>query len=50
MDKRIISNILCTSVMTKKIPAACLDIIELAVHWAVERLYGVEGYGPFNEF
>lgn len=36
--------------MTKKIPAACLDIIELAVHWAVERLYGVEGYGPFNEF
>lgn len=28
----------------------CLNIIELAVHWAVERLYGVEGYGPFNEF
>jgi len=28
----------------------CLRIIELAVHWAVERLYGVEGYGPFNEF
>jgi len=25
-------------------------VIELAVHWAVERLYGVEGYGPFNEF
>ncbi len=28
----------------------CLSAIELAVHWAVERLYGVEGYGPFNEF
>lgn len=28
----------------------CLTVIELAVHWAVERLYGVEGYGPFNEF
>jgi len=28
----------------------CLNIIELAVHWAVERLYGVEGHGPFNEF
>ena len=26
----------------------CLNIIEL--HWALERLYGVEGYGPFNEF
>ncbi|MDP3048258.1 MAG: N-6 DNA methylase [Thermodesulfovibrionales bacterium] len=31
-------------------PDDCLNIIELAVHWAVERLYGVEGYGPFNEF
>jgi len=50
MDKRIISNILCTLVMAKKIPADCLDIIEFAVHWAVERLYVVEGYGPFNEF
>jgi hypothetical protein len=28
----------------------CLNIIELAVHWAVERLYGVEGHAPFNEF
>ncbi len=27
-----------------------LNIIELAVHWAVEGLYGVEGYGPFSEF
>ncbi|MBI3935296.1 MAG: hypothetical protein HY316_11460 [Acidobacteria bacterium] len=28
----------------------CLAIIELAVNWAVERLYGVEGLGPFHEF
>lgn len=28
----------------------CLNIIELAVHWAVEKLYGVEGHGPFSEF
>jgi hypothetical protein len=28
----------------------CLAAIELAVNWAVERLYGVEGLGPFNEF
>jgi hypothetical protein len=28
----------------------CLAIIELAVNWAVERLYGVEGFGPFDEF
>ncbi len=28
----------------------CLTAIELAVHWAVERLYGTEGFGPFNEF
>jgi hypothetical protein len=28
----------------------CLNIIELAVHWTVEKLYGVEGHGPFNEF
>jgi hypothetical protein len=28
----------------------CLAIIELAINWAVERLYGVEGLGPFNEF
>ena len=31
-------------------PDECLNIIELAVQWAVERLYGVEGRGPFNEF
>lgn len=28
----------------------CVNIIELAVHWAAERLYRVEGCGPFNEF
>jgi hypothetical protein len=28
----------------------CLAAIELAVNWAVERLYGVEGLGPFTEF
>jgi hypothetical protein len=29
---------------------ACLGIIERAVNWEVERLYGVEGLGPFDEF
>ena len=28
----------------------CLDAIELAVQWEVEKLYGVEGMGPFDEF
>lgn len=28
----------------------CLVLIELAVSWAVERLYGVAGLGPFDEF
>jgi hypothetical protein len=28
----------------------CLAIVELAINWAVERLYGAEGLGPFNEF
>jgi hypothetical protein len=28
----------------------CLAVVELAINWAVERLYGVEGLGPFNEF
>ncbi|MBI3097643.1 MAG: N-6 DNA methylase [Planctomycetes bacterium] len=31
-------------------PGTCLEAIELAVNWAVERLYGVEGMGPFDEF
>jgi len=28
----------------------CLTGIELAVQWEVEKLYGVEGLGPFEEF
>jgi len=28
----------------------CLAGIELAVNWTVEKLYGVEGLGPFDEF
>ena len=28
----------------------CLDMIELAINWQTEKLYGVEGLGPFNEF
>jgi hypothetical protein len=28
----------------------CLNIIELAVNWEAEKLYGVEGLGPFDEF
>lgn len=31
-------------------PSACLAVIELAVNWEVEKLYGVEGQGPFDEF
>jgi len=30
--------------------ADCLAIIELAVNWEAEKLYGVEGMGPFDEF
>ena len=30
--------------------ADCLAIIELAVNWEVEKLYDVEGLGPFDEF
>lgn len=29
---------------------ACLEVIERTVNWEAEKLYGVEGYGPFNEF
>ncbi len=29
---------------------ACLKVIELAVNWEAEMLYGVEGLGPFDEF
>jgi hypothetical protein len=28
----------------------CLDTIQLAVNWEAEKLYGVEGLGPFDEF
>jgi len=31
-------------------PTDCLEVIELAVNWEAERLYGVEGQGPFDEF
>jgi hypothetical protein len=30
--------------------ADCLSIIELAINWEAEKLYGVEGEGPFDEF
>lgn len=30
--------------------ADCLAVIELAVNWEAEKLYGVEGLGPFDEF
>ena len=28
----------------------CLSVIELTVSWEAERLYNVEGLGPFDEF
>lgn len=31
-------------------PTSCLAVIELAVNWEAEKLYGVEGLGPFDEF
>jgi hypothetical protein len=27
-----------------------LAVVELAVNWEAEKLYGVEGFGPFDEF
>ena len=30
--------------------ADCLEVIELTVNWEAEKLYGVEGLGPFDEF
>jgi hypothetical protein len=30
--------------------AGCLAGLELAVNWEAEKLYGVEGLGPFDEF
>ena len=31
-------------------PADCLHILERAINWETEKLFGVEGKGPFNEF
>ena len=31
-------------------PTDCLVILERAVSWSAEKLYGVEGQGPFDEF
>jgi hypothetical protein len=30
--------------------ADCLAVLELAVNWEAEKLYGVEGQGPFDDF
>jgi hypothetical protein len=30
--------------------ADCLHTLERTVNWEAERLYGVEGLGPFDEF
>ena len=31
-------------------PNDCLEVIEKAINWEAEKLYGVEGLGPFDEF
>jgi hypothetical protein len=31
-------------------PEDCLELVERAINWNVEQIYGVEGFGPFNEF
>jgi hypothetical protein len=31
-------------------PLDCLAVLENAVNWEAEKLYGVEGLGPFDEF
>ena len=31
-------------------PRDCLAVLEEAVSWEAEKLYGVEGLGPFDEF
>jgi len=33
-----------------KTSADCLEVIEKSVNREVEKLYGVEGQGPFDEF
>jgi hypothetical protein len=35
---------------TLQSPEDCLAVFELAVNWHAEKLYGVEGLGPFDEF
>jgi len=30
--------------------ADCLAVLELAVNWEAEKLYGVEALGPFDQF
>lgn len=36
--------------MLLETPRACLAVLESAVSWEAEKLYGVEGLGPFDEF
>ena len=31
-------------------PRHCLAVLEKEVDWEAEKLYGVEGLGPFDEF
>ena len=31
-------------------PADCFEVIEKSVNRQAEKLYGVEGQGPFDEF
>jgi hypothetical protein len=31
-------------------PSHCLSVLESAVNWEAEKLYGAEGLGPFDEF
>jgi hypothetical protein len=31
-------------------PSDCLAVLENAVNWEAEKLYDVEGLGPFDEF
>jgi hypothetical protein len=36
--------------VTYQKPDDCLQVIERVVNWEAEKLYGVEGLGPFDEF
>jgi hypothetical protein len=31
-------------------PRHCLSVLESTINWKAEKLYGVEGLGPFDEF